>query len=130
VTADLPLVSNSNEQVEATILTFPFISDADAFDHESRETMGRWKFKAKRAGYFFQADAMTGDWVTVDPTGSQWAAIDHRNSSGQPVFRIFRRRGRWHLACPSGEGTRQFPTIHAALQSVHQTDSQGLSSIR
>jgi hypothetical protein len=63
-------------QDEATILTFPLVSDADAFDHESRETMGRWKWQARHAGYFFQADAVTGDWVMATLAGSQWAAIE------------------------------------------------------
>jgi hypothetical protein len=115
--------SNSTGQVGGTILTFPFISDTGAFDHESRETMGRWKFKAKRAGYFFRADSMTGDWVMVAPSGSEWASIEHLDSGGKPIFRMFRRRGRWHLAAPSDARGQPFPTLHAALQAVHQTDS-------
>jgi hypothetical protein len=123
VTAAKPPNSNPSGQVGASILAFPLISDVDAFDHESRETMGRWKWRARHAGYFFQADAVTGDWVMVTPAGSQWAAIEHRDSGGGPILRLFRRRGRWHLAAPSGEGGRQFPALDAALQAVHQTNS-------
>ena len=122
MTAALPPNTDSGDPIGATILTFPFISDTGAFDHESRETMGRWKFKAKRAGYFFGADSVTGDWVMVAPSGSEWAAIEHRDSGGKPIFRVFRRRGRWHLTAPSDARGQLFPTLHAALQAVHQTD--------
>ena len=67
------------DPIEATILTFPFTSDGDAFDNESRETMGRWKFKSKHAGFFFRAHTVTGEWVMVAPSGSEWAAIEHRD---------------------------------------------------
>jgi hypothetical protein len=122
VTAALPSDTVSADPAKATILTFPFISDTGAFDHESRETMGRWKFKAKRAGYFFRANSVTGDWVMAAPSGSEWATIEHRDSGGKPVFRVFRRHGRWHLMASSDARGKPFPTLHAALQAVHQTD--------
>lgn len=115
--------SNSASQVEATILTFPFTSDVDAFDRENRDTMIRWKFQAKRAGYFFQADQETGDWVLVTRARAQWVAIKHLAAGREPIFRVFCRHGRWHLSAPSGEGGRQFPTLYAALQAVHRTKS-------
>ena len=57
------------------MLLFPVVYDANAFDHENRDAMLRWRYEAKRSGFSFRADPETGDWIMRSSTGSEWADI-------------------------------------------------------